>query len=621
MPPQPSPRFSLARMARGQRTFYRLATVALVVAALYWGQTILIPVALGILLAFALTPAAAWLERRGLGRLTASLAVSAVALAVLAGLGWVAGAQLRHLAADLPKYAENITRKVEPLQHLLDGLARVEALGAPDPAAAGPPDPAAPPADQPADAGRGPLPVTVVKDKGAQALEWVPALAAPVGHGLATFLLVAVLTVFLLSQRESVRDRLLALAGRRRLTTTTRTLEDASRRVSRYLLLQTATNAGLGAVAGVGLALIGVPYAALWGLLSAVLRFVPYVGLWLSVLFPLSLAVAVFPGWWQAGLVLAVYLVADLVLTNAIEPLLFGHGTGVSSLALLVAAGFWAFLWGPAGLLLAIPLTVCLVVLGEHVPSLGFLRTLLGDQPQVDPAARYFHRVLAREFDQAAMLVEEQAAGRPLLEVYDQVILSAIAQAKGERDRGDLTPSEERRFYRVTQDVLDGVLAGPRAEAGATDRPDRPAARVVGCSTKGEADRLALSMLRDVARQAGCEVEVVPAGRLVDEVTARAGRGEEVVACIAAVSPGGLAQVAGLVKVLRARAPRVQLLVGRWGVSGDRTETEKFLRAAGVENVTWTLRETLAAIAPEEASPAGGPGRVVTPAKPGQVTV
>ncbi|HEX4609113.1 MAG TPA: AI-2E family transporter [Urbifossiella sp.] len=611
--PNPSSRLSLSRMARSQRTFYRLASIALVAGALYWAQSIFVPISLAVLLAFALTPPAEWLERRGLGRVPASLLVSVAALALLGGLGWVAGTQVRQLAAELPRYGANVKEKVEPLRHLLETLERIGNFSlAP---------PAAPPADPAAPAATPPLPVTVVRPSGTEALGWLPSVALPAAHALASFLLVTVLTIFLLSQRESVRDRFLALAGRRQLTATTRAMEDAGRRVSHYLLLQSATNASMGLVAAVGLLLIGVPYAALWGLLTAALRFVPYIGVWVSALFPVALAVAVFPGWGPALLVLAVYGVTDLLLSNVVEPLLFGHGTGVSSLALLIAAAFWAFLWGPVGLLLAIPMTVCLVVVGEHVPSLGFLRTLLGDEPQVDPAARYFHRILSREFDQAAMLVEEQAATRSLLDLYDGVILSALAQAKTERDRGDLNPTEERRFSAATRDVLDGVLAELRADAGAAVKPAHPPARVIGCSTKGETDKLALTMLRDVARQAGCEVEIVPAARLVEEVRAAAGRSEEIVACIAAVSPGGLAQVGGLCKQLRGRVPGVKVLVGRWGTSADRSETEKFLRSAGAANVTWTLRETLAEIAPEAAAPEEPKAAAETPAGPGRITV
>lgn len=621
----PPPRSPRRRSVPGQVAFYRLATAVLVVAVLFWAKSVLIPVALAVLLAFALSPLSAWLEKRGLPRVPNALLVSAAAVALLVGLVWIAAAQGQNLAREVESHSDVLKEKFGPVLRLAE---RLEKAGMPtaEPNPDAPkPDAPAPDANKPPPPGQAverPLYVTAVKPKGSGALEYLPAVVLPAAESLASVLLVTVLTMFLLIQRESMRDRVLALAGRRGVTTTTRALDDASRRVSKFLLLQASTNAAMGVIAAVGLYLIGVPYAPLWGLLTAVLRFVPYLGIWLSALFPLALAVAVFPGWGHALAVLALFAVADGLLSQVVEPLLFGHGTGVSALALLVATAFWAFLWGPVGLLLAVPLTVCLVVLGEHVPSLGFLRTVLGDESQVDPSARYFHRVLSRQADEAAVLVAEQANGRPLLEVYDEVLLPTLAQAKTERDSGALTAAEEREFYRVTRDVLDGVLAAHRAESGAADEPARPKVRVLGSATKGEADRLALQMLRDVARPEGCEVEVVPAGKLVAAAQERAREAGELVVCIGAVSPGGLAQAAGLIKQLKARVKGVRVLVGRWGMGEmDRTDTEKFLSAAGATKVAWTLRETLAEFAPAGAPPKPPKDSADTPAEPGKVTV
>jgi predicted PurR-regulated permease PerM len=599
----------------GQRAFYRLATAVLAVATLYWAKSVLIPVALAVLLAFALAPLSEWLERRGAGRVTSALAVSAVALALLGGLGWAAGAQVRNLSDEIPKHTPELTAKFAPVLHLIERLDPSGMMT--HPAGTGAPTELAPGAAPPP----APVPVTVVRPQGIDALEWLPSVAAPAAQSLASALLVTVLTVFLLIQRESVRDRLLALAGRRGLTTATRALDDASRRVSHFLLLQASTNAAMGTIATLGLWAIGVPYPALWGVLTAALRFVPYIGIWVAGLFPFALACAVFPGWGPALGVLALYGVGDAIMSNAVEPFLFGHGTGVSPLALLVAAAFWAFLWGPIGLLLAVPLTVCLVVLGEHVPSLKFLQTVLGDEPQVDPAAKYFHRVFCRDADGAAVLVSELAARRQLLEVYDEVILPALAQAKTERDRGELSPAEESAFYRATRAVLEGGLAPYREESGAGEEPDRPAVRVIGCSATGRADRLALLMLRDVARSVGCAVEVVPAARLAATVQEWTRRSKDVVVCVAAVAPGGLAQTAGLVKQVKARARGAKVLVGWWGAPGDRADAEQFLTGAGATKVTGTLRETLDAFAPDGAPAKEPKSPTDEPAGPGKVTV
>jgi hypothetical protein len=349
----------------------------------------------------------------------------------------------------------------------------------------------------------------------------------------------------------------------------------------------------------VGLYLIGIPYAPLWGLLTVALRFLPYVGIWLAALFPFTVALTLFSDWGHALLVLAVYGGLDGVMTNVLEPLLFGHGTGVSSMALLVAAAFWAFLWGPIGLLMAVPLTVCVVVLGEHVPSLAFLHTLLGEVPDVDPAALFYYRVLARDRDGATVLLEQEAATKPLLTIYDEVILPALSYAKAEHEQGELSTTEERRIFRATREMLDGVLATYRVSAPAPGCEEKP--RVIGCATRGYADSLALRMLRDVARPAACEVEIVPANQLVREVAERTGGGETLVVVIGAVAPGGLSQAAGLCKQLRAKAPKVRVIVGWWGAKPDTAAAEKLLHAAGAERVTWNLRETIDALAPESA--------------------
>jgi predicted PurR-regulated permease PerM len=591
MPLMPHPyRLPTARPVPGQRTFYRLAILVIVVLALSWAHVILLPLALAILLAFALTPPAEWFERRGLGRVPSALVVAATTLSLIGGVGTIAGWQAEALAADIKRngYERNIANKLRPVIDLVQRLEHLQDAVVPEPRPK-PPGGLSEPSDHPTS-------VQVIAQS-SSVLSWLPSVGRSLGEILINVLLVTVLSVFLLVQREKTRDRLIGLTGRHQLATTTRALEDAARRVSHFLLLQAGTNAVMGLLVTVGLYLIGIPYAALWGLLTACLRFLPYVGIWISALFPFVLALATFESNIPAVLVLAVYAGLDLVMTNVVEPLLFGRGTGVSSLALLLAAVFWAFLWGPVGLLLAVPMTTCLVVLGEHVPSLRFLRTLLGDAPAVEPAALFLHRALARDFDGAAVLIGGLAADRPLAEVYDTVLLPAVAQAKTERERQALDPGEERRVYRATADVLRGALADRRSADPVGEARSKPGPVVVACSTRGRADRLALLMLRDLAAPAGCEVRVVATARFVAEVKAAA-RGDEPVACIAAVSPGGLAQVAGLCKKLKTKAKKVRVVVGRWGMTGDTAEADRYLRAAGADDVAWTLRQTLDLIAP-----------------------
>jgi predicted PurR-regulated permease PerM len=566
----------------GEKSFYRLAAILMIVGVLYWAQAVFLPLALSVLFAFALAPVAGWLERRHLGRVPSALLATGAAISLVAGVLVVAERQAERLALDLrgDAYQENIARKVNPVRELVHRLDRAVAAVT-----------SAPPADEPPKPAD--TPPVLVQQPDAGVVGWLPSLARPLAEVVATLLLVAVLTGFMLVQRRTTRDRLLGLARRRQLTTTTRALDDAAHRVGRFLLLQAATNAAMGLIVGAGLALIGVPYAALWGLLTAALRFLPYVGIWAAALFPFGLALAAFPGWWPALLVLALYGGSDLVMTNVVEPLLFGHGTGVSPLALLMAAVFWAFLWGPVGLLLAVPLTVCLVVLGEHIPSLGYLRTLLGEAPAVDPGTLFFHRALVGDADGAAVLIGEQADA-PLAEVYERVLLPALTQAKAERAGGGLDAEEERRVYRAVREVLAGVLAGrrPTGPAGGATGPV-----VIGCAAHGAGDRIALGMLRDLVAEAGGELVVVSSVRLAAEVESRKRRDRPVAVCIAAVAPGGLSGAARLCERLRAENAGARVVVGRWGSEPEPEAAERLLRSAGAAQVTWTLTETLSEIA------------------------
>jgi hypothetical protein len=311
------------------------------------------------------------------------------------------------------------------------------------------------------------------------------------------------------------------------------------------------------------------------------------------------MSAAVSPGWGHPLMVLAMFLAFDLTLANVIEPLIFSHGTGVSPVALLIAAVFWAFLWGPVGLLLSTPLTVCLVVLGKHVPALGFLNVLLGDEPSLDMAAKYYNRLLARDYDEAAVLLDEYGAEHDLAAVYDEVILPALAQVKTDREQQDVSGDEERAVYDATRALLDGIEKD-WTSGGAAPGGGAVPVRVIGCAVFGEADELALRMLGDAIRPAGGEVIVERRAELNDAVAKAAAESDKpVVVCLSTLSPGGLSQARGIISRLRRRFPKVKVLVGRWGQSGDTGQTEKYLRSSGVDQVGWTLRETIGQLVPK----------------------
>ena len=521
------------------------------------------------------------------------LLVTAAAFAIVGGLVTVAVVEAKGLAGDLrePENQQRLDAKLKPVRA---GMHRLESIKSGLKSSA----PATTRAVGQAAAADGVKPATpvVMQSPGESSLAWLPEVAGSVLEGLVNAVMIVVLTLFLLIQREQFRDRLIRLAGRSRLSSTTRALADAADRVGQYLLLQLAVNATLGLVIGTGLWLMGVPYAALWGLGVTVLRFIPYVGYWVAAVGAIGAAGAFTDGWGHAIGVFALFAAFDLIMANVVEPLIFSHGTGVSPVALLVAAVFWAFLWGPVGLLLSTPLTVCLAVLGKHVPALGFMAIVLGDEPSLDMAAKFYNRLLARDYDEAAVLVDGYKADHPPAQLYDEVFLPALAQVKTDREQNDVTADEERAVYDATRSVLDGMGVNP----GDGGQSDGDRLRVIGCAVFGPADELALRMLGDAIGPAGGELVVTTPDEVVAEV-GRSPAGKPAVACFSTLSPGGLSQARAIIGRVKQAHPSVKLLVGRWGQSGDTAQTEKYLRGSGADDVGWSLRETIGQLIPAPA--------------------
>src|SRR5512132_3776446 len=403
--------------------------VALVVAALYWLQAVLIPMALAILLTFLLSPVVGIVQRR-LGRVPAVLVTVFLAFSILGGIGWTLTRQLVTFADELPRYSLNIHQRiadlrgasrggsVEKVQKALeDVVGEIQKTGK--------------------EAVTGPKSVAVVLEPRSIFVHLPTLLQA-----LASAIVVTVLMIFMLLERRELRDRVILLIGYRRMTATTKALDEAGARISRYLLMQSLINGGFGVAVGLGLFLIGVPYAVTWGCLAAALRFIPYLGAFVALLLPLALSLAVFPGWLQPALVVSLFLVLELTTGWVMEPWLYGQSAGVSPVALLIALTFWTWLWGPVGLLMATPLTVCLLVLGKHLPALGFIVVLMGDRPVIESKARYYQRLLARDQDEAADIVETYVNTDGRESVYDSVLLPALYYAKQDRDRGLLSEGD-----------------------------------------------------------------------------------------------------------------------------------------------------------------------------------
>lgn len=455
--------------------FISLATFVIVVTILYFASAILVPLALAILFTFLLTPLVARLERRRIARTPAVIAVVAVCVFVILIIGWVVVRELGHLADNLDRYRGNIATKIEEL-HLNNGpwtkLTEVgrelqqKLSGASPTTQASPHSPSAvqptvaSPTSQPT--AENPLPVAVIRTK-TPALETVQHYFGVLLGPLATTGLVIVLVIFILIRREDMRDRIIKLVAQGSLTVTTQALDDAGQRISRYLLMECMINGGYGVLLGIGLWLIGIPSAFLWGLFTAILRFVPYIGAWIAAFFPLALSLAVFPGYRHFIYTALLYIIVEASTVNFLEPYLYGTSTGMSEVAILLAAVFWTWLWGPIGLLLTMPMTTVLVVMGKYIPQLSFLNTLLGDQPVLAPHMRYYQRLLAMDREESEQLAEEYLRKMPLEDVYDTVVIPALALAEEDRRVGHLDESRDK-FIRDAVGAHIQRLGEARAE-------------------------------------------------------------------------------------------------------------------------------------------------------------
>ena len=549
------------------------------IAALYFARDIFIPFAFALILTFLLTPVAAFLQRLRVGRVVSVLATVLVAVAAAGGIGWIITSQLVDVANQLPQYRENIHAKIQAFHFTATGQVGLAAKSVQEVAqeltSPGEPSPPfvpqgpnrkqskAPPAPL------SPVPVRIVapaKSGWTELRDLGTPVLAPLGR--AGFILV--FTVFMLLKREDLRNRLLRLAGLGRLNVMTQALDDTSGRVSRYLLMQVLVNAGFGILFGAGLYLIGVPNPALWGALAGILRIVPYVGTTIAATLPIALSLLVFDGWLRPLSVFLLVAGLELIIANFIEPWLYGTRVGISSLALLVSAVFWAVLWGPAGLILSTPLTVCVVVLGRYVPQLSFLHVLLGDEPVLAAEAQIYQRLLAMDQVEAHTIVGESFKGRPLVELYDSVLIPALSMAEQDRHKGALdTAREEFLFLSINEMILEFSEYQPE-DSSLEDATRHPAARILCLPAYDRADEVTAAMLAQLLEKKGFPTLSLPVlGASPDDWLALLEAGENDIICISALPPYAFAPARAMFKQIRARFPKLKVVVGVWGFSGD----------------------------------------------------
>ena len=562
-----------------------MLSLVLVIASLYWARAVLIPFALALLLTFLLQPIVVAIHRQGLSRTPAAVLVVVLVSVVIGAVGWVVVTQFSNLAYELPHYQGNLKQKIDDLRNASRGgvLEKIQETI----------DELTREFEKNQQATPAPQEPVAVLTPGPSLISYVPSLLG----FLANAGLVVALLLFMLIAHADLRDRLFRLVGYGRLTVTTKALDEAGRRISRYLLMQSLVNGTYGCAVGLGLFVLGVPYALLWGLLAAALRFIPYVGTALGVVLPVSLSLAVFAGWVKPLLVGGLIVLLEITTNMILEPLLYGRSAGVSKVALLVAIMFWTWLWGPVGLLLSTPLTVCLGVLGKYVPQLTFLGVLLSDE-QVTELNRYYQRLVAHDQDGAVKIVEELLQTQTLTEVYDAVLVPALYYAKQDQQHNNLTLDEAQFIYRATHDLVEDLGASQAStaavvmsQAEAEDTADAlpPKAHILGCPAHDEADEVALRVLQQALDPTRFEVEITRAALLTAEVLSLVEQTSPAFLCIGLVPPGGFAQTRYLCKRLRISFPQLPIVIGCWGGT---TEEEEHLALLHLDSLTY-LRTTL----------------------------
>ena len=588
-------------------SIWGLLLLAFVVAALYFGRSVFVPIALATLITFLLSRLVTRLER-WIGRIAAVLVTVIAMFTIFAGASWVIARQVIDLADKLPDYQANIVTKIRSLKLPAGGpLARLSSsvhvlqneLAAPGPAPS-------------TDRARGdsstrtappvasPIPVKVIEGRSAipQLMqETLSAILSPLG----TAALVLLLVIFMLLKREDLRGRLIRLVGQGRISTTTRAMEDAGRRVSRYLSTQFLVNTCYGVCVAVGLQFIGVPNAVLWGVLAGVLRFIPYVGPWVGALLPVLLSFAISSSWFTPLITIALFIVLEAIVSNFVEPWLYGAHTGVSPIALIISAVFWTWLWGPVGLVLSTPLTVCLAVIGRHVPRLEFLGTLLSEDQALAPHEEFYHRLLSFSMDSAEEFATKYVETESLTALYDKVLIPAIAAVEIDAHSGSLTAEQRTSASQRIHEIIDDFSGW---EASHSDKDEQKnddltgvappiGSRVLCLPASAYRDELAGEMLAQLLRNQGFEAENLPARLKDEELIDRTVEIRPECICVSVLPPTSIAEARHLSAAIHERLGSVTILVGAWSARFDAEKLRERLRATHVSDVAVSLADAV----------------------------
>jgi predicted PurR-regulated permease PerM/methylmalonyl-CoA mutase cobalamin-binding subunit len=595
---------------------WMILLAAFVVTILYVGRQLLIPIALAAMLTFLLAPLIGYLER-GIGRIAAVLIVVAMLFGVVGGAGWLLTRQLIDLAAKLPDYQTNIDNKLHAIRLPTGGAfgrlsQSVSELQKQLPDSLEPPANATGPVPETKastatrsrnlPAAQPPMPVRIVESQ-SRLPQILQTTATGLLGPLGTAGLVFVLVIFMLLKREDLRGRMIRLIGQGRISATTRAMDDAGSRVARYLTMLLLVNVSFGLCIAIGLYFIGVPNAALWGAFAAIMRFVPYVGVWIAAAVPVLISFAVSTSWLSPLLTLGLFVVLELINFNALEPWLYGSSTGVSSIALIIAAVFWTWLWGPIGLVLATPLTVCVAVMGRHVPKLQFLSVLLSEEQALAPHEECYHRLLAFGLDEAHDLAEAYVKTNSLTSLYDSVLIPTVTLAEMDAQRDELDAEQRSAIHRHIHDLVEDFgsvppsksqLEADKTVAAHTPFPvSPPTCRVLCVPARAFRDELAGEMLVQLLRQQGFVAEnafaVLSSGELVE----MAAKSDPEAICVSVVAPSTLIHARYLSAKLRAQLPHVKIVVGIWGATENMAGAGERLRSSGADEVVLSLAEAV----------------------------
>lgn len=596
------------RRTRQRASKLPLLPLVATVAALYFIQGVFVPLAFAILLSFLLVPLVNALQRLRLGRLPAALITILLAFGVAGGVSWLVATEMLDLASSLPAYSARIHQKFETAQHkepnlvwrALEGLNHIQREWSHGESAAPSGNVARRGTENKRAKSTEPAPVTVVQPPMSN-FDELRAIVVPFLQPLARTGITIIFACYLLVRREDVRNRLLRLAGVSQLNIATRALDDAARRVSRYLRTQLVVNLCFGGIVGVVLFFLRVPNAALWGFVAGLFRFVPYAGWLAAAAGPALLSLAISDHAILSIGILTFYLVLETVVANLIEPWLYGSHTGISPLGLLVAAVFWSVLWGPVGLILSTPLTVCVVVLGRYVPRFSFLHILLADEPMLTPEARVYQRLLAKDSKEVKELVIAARKETTLADVYDQLLINALLMTEQDVRRGDIDGNHQEFIFHTLDELVEELARTPDEEATAGEAeaaedsqpPPSPASlkRVVLVPAAGQADTIAAKMLSELLDR-----ESVPNVRVAPAALARLHSSSRDLFCVIALAPFGLkhaAVIGGRVRIHFRKAPLFVTVLGY----GDslRVSSERFTNL-DISDLTTSIPSALEAL-------------------------